>query len=161
MRKPTHSQIAALAYKLYVEDGKPEGEAESHWHRAVEILNHPETYSDDNVLSPPSEPEINRALDAKAQDLDTGLPSDPHSGSNAFHQRIEVAVDSRDKKKAARMKQALSSLKGIERVQPGGAGETMQIFFDARRTNPAAIHEALSGSRDDEEAVSTLSDERD
>jgi hypothetical protein len=152
MRKPTHSQIAALAYQLYVEDGKPEGEAESHWHRALEILTHPETYSDDNILAPPSEPEITRALDEKAQTLDEGLPSDPHSGSNAFHQRIELAVGSNDKKAATRIENTLRRLKGIERVQHGGEGETatVQIYFDARRTNPAAIHEALAVSKQDE-----------
>jgi hypothetical protein len=145
MKRPTQAQIAALAYQLYVEDGKPEGEAESHWHRAVEILTHPETYSDDNILSPPSEPELNPALDAKAEILDTGLPSDPYSGKEAYHQRIEVAVGPRDKKAASRIQEALRSLRGIERVQAGSQGETVQIFFDARRTNPAAIHEALTG----------------
>jgi hypothetical protein len=157
MSQPTHSQIAALAYQLYVEDGKPEGESETHWHRALEILTHPETYSDENILAPPSEPEITPILDAKAQPLDEGLPSDPHSGSQAYHQRIEVAVDGRDKKAAARMHQALRRIPGIERVQLGNQGATMQIFFDARRTNPAAILEALTGSAEEE---ATLNDER-
>lgn len=162
MRKPTHSEISALAYKLYVEDGKPDGEAESHWHRAMEILSHPETYSDDNILSPPSEPELTPALEAKAEAVDEGLPSDPHSGRNAYHQRIEVAVGSGDKKAAARMQQVLRSLPGVERVEAGSQAETVQIFFDARRTNPAAIHEALSASKKDAEAEEeAFSDERD
>ena len=144
MRTPSRSQIAALAYQLYVEDGKPEGEADAHWRRAEKILKHPENYSDDNILSPPSEPELTRALDAKAEILDADLPSDPHSGKKAYHQRIEVAVNSGEKKVATRVRDALRHLQGIEQVRISGKGETVRICFDARRTNPAAIHEALS-----------------
>jgi hypothetical protein len=160
MSQPTPAQIAALAYQLYVEDGKPEGEAEAHWHRALDILTHPETYSDDNILTPPSEPEITPALDARAQPLDEGLPSDPHSRSQAYHQRIEVGIDGREKKAAVRMQEMLRQVPGIERTQPGSTGETMQIFFDARRTNPAAILEALTASDGDEASAILYGDKQ-
>jgi hypothetical protein len=149
MKPPTYAQISALAYQLYVEDGKPEGEAESHWYRAQKILSHPGNRSGENILSPPSEPELDGALNAQAELLDGALPSDPHSGRNAYHQRIEVAVGTR--KAATPIQEILRSLKGVERVRNGDEGSTVQIFFDARRTNPAAIHEALSAPDPDPE----------
>jgi hypothetical protein len=151
MKQPTYAQISALAYRLYVEDGKPHGEAQSHWYRALDILRHPENYSDDNILSPPSEPELTRALDEKGHVLDEQLPSNPASGSNAYHQRIEVALDARDKKAAARIKNTLRSFKGVEKVQTGETEGTAHIFFDARKTNPAAILEALSDAAEEAE----------
>jgi len=35
-------QVAALAHKFWEDAGRPEGEAESHWFRAVETLAVPE-----------------------------------------------------------------------------------------------------------------------
>jgi hypothetical protein len=141
MREPTYAEISALAYQLYLEDGRPHGEAEIHWHRAVEILRHPETFSPDNVLSLPSEPEINRTLDAKAEVLDSGLPSDPHSGPKAFHQQVEFAAGER---KLAAIRKELKSIAGVESVEKGSARGTVRIAFDARRTNAAAIIDALT-----------------
>ena len=141
MREPTYAEISALAYQLYEEDGKPEGEAEYHWHRALDLLRHPETFSPDNVLSPPSEPEINRTLDAKAQVLDRGLPSDPHSGPNAFHQAVEFAAG---KRKASTIRKALKGMDGVTAVEDGAERGTVRIAFDARKTNAAAIIDMLT-----------------
>ena len=146
MRQPTYAQVSALAYKLYEEDGRPEGEAESHWHRALDILTHPENYSDENVLSPPSEPELTRALDAKTLPVDVGIPSDPYSARDAYHQHIEVGIEGRKDRAVAKIKEALRSLKGVEQVEAGKKPRTVRISFDARHTNPAAILESLSGN---------------
>ena len=148
--EPTPREIARLAYRFYVEDGKPEGCAEDHWLRAEAFLLHPENHSDLNLLTMPSEPEITPALDEKAKDLDQFLPSDPHSGEDSMHQRIDIAIDSRARNKTEQdFKGALKNLQGIQRVKADGA-DRMTIFFDARRTNPAAIHEALSARDVDE-----------
>ena len=141
MREPTFAEISALAYQLYVEDGKPEGEAEHHWHRALDLLRHPETFSADNVLSPPSEPEINRTLDARAQVLDRDLPSDPHSGPKSFHQQVEFAAEGR---KIASIRKSLQDLDGVTSVESGAERGTVRIAFDARKTNAAAIIDLLT-----------------
>jgi len=141
MREPTFAEISALAYQLYVEDGKPQGQSENHWRRAEDILRHPETWSAENVLSPPSEPEITRALDAQAQVLDTNLPSDPRSGPKAWHQHVEFAAK---KRTVAEIRKALRGMPGIESVAAGSEKGTVSITFDARRTNPAAIIDLLT-----------------
>jgi hypothetical protein len=141
MREPTYAEISALAYQLYEEDGKPHGQAAHHWHRAVDILRHPETFSPDNILSPPSEPEINRNLDAKAEVLDQGLPSDPHSGPKAFHQEVEFAAGAR---KVTAIRKALKGITGVKSVENGTERGTVRIAFDARKTNSAAIIDALT-----------------
>ena len=141
MKEPTYAEISTLAYQLYLEDGKPDGEAESHWHRAEDILRHPETFSPDNVLAPPSEPEINRNLDARAEVLDRDLPSDPHSGPAAFHQHLDFAAGTR---KAAAIRRDLKGINGVETVEKGASEGTVRIAFDARKTNAAAIIEALT-----------------
>ena len=44
--KPTHAseeEIRALAHKFWEEDGRPEGQAESHWQRAYLALTKPAT----------------------------------------------------------------------------------------------------------------------
>lgn len=33
-----HERIAAIAYSLWEEDGRPDGQAEAHWLRAVELV---------------------------------------------------------------------------------------------------------------------------
>lgn len=33
-----HDEIARLAYKIYEEEGRPEGHAEEHWCRAIRLL---------------------------------------------------------------------------------------------------------------------------
>jgi hypothetical protein len=141
MKEPTFAEISALAYQLYVEDGKPEGQSENHWRRAEGLLRHPETWSAENVLSPPSEPEINRALDARAQVLDANLPSDPRSGPKAWHQKVEFAAR---KRTVAEVRKALRGMPGIESVAAGSEKGTVSITFDARRTNPAAIIDLLT-----------------
>lgn len=35
---PLHDDIAHLAYRYYEEEGRPEGCAEEHWHRAEQVL---------------------------------------------------------------------------------------------------------------------------
>ena len=35
---PTHQEIAALAQRIYEEEGRPEGQAEAHWHEAERRL---------------------------------------------------------------------------------------------------------------------------
>lgn len=140
--QPQYEEIAKLAYQFYVEDGKPQGRSEEFWLRAEEFLQHPENHSGQNILAVPSEPELTRALDEKGRDLDTDLPSDPHSGDEAVHQRLELAIDRKEKKQdLSVLKKALKQLQGIEKIEPG-AGRVI-IHFDARRTNPAAIHEAI------------------
>ncbi len=141
LKEPTFAAISALAFQLYVEDGKPEGQAEIHWRRAEDILRHPENRSAENVLAPPSEPEINRALDAKAEDLDTHLPSDPRSGPKAYHQYFDFAAD---KRSVADIRKALKGAPGLESVESGRERGTIRISFDARRTNAAAIIELLT-----------------
>jgi hypothetical protein len=141
MREPTYAEISALAYQLYEEDGKPPGHADIHWHRALDLLRHPETFSADNVLSLPSEPEINRTLDAKAEVLDRGLPSDPHSGPRAFHQEMEFAAGTR---KVTAIRKALKGVAGVKSVETGRELGTVRIAFDARKTNSAAIIDALT-----------------
>jgi hypothetical protein len=141
LQEPTFADISTLAYQLYVEDGKPEGEAESHWHRAEAILRHPEMRSAENLLSPPSEPEITRSLDAKAEVLDAHLPSDPRSGPKAFHQYFDFAAD---KRSVAQIRKALQGAPGLESVEAGRERDTVRISFDARRTNPAALIELLT-----------------
>src|SRR5579871_1246265 len=115
-REPSVAEISALAYQLYVEDGEPAGQAEVHWRRAEEILRHPELRPADNVLAPPSEPELTRTLEAKAEEPDAGLPSDPRSGPEAYHQHLDFAADSRSTKE---IRQALKELAGIEAVEDG------------------------------------------
>jgi hypothetical protein len=140
--QPRQNDIAKLAYQFYLEDGKAAGHAEEHWARAEEYLRHPENYSDDNVLSPPSEPELTPGLDERARELDGDLPSNPASGEEAVHQRLEIATDEREEgPDATALQEALEMLPGIERVNLE-AGR-LQVEFDARRTNPAAIHDAL------------------
>jgi copper chaperone CopZ len=141
---PKPEEIAKLAYKFYIEDGKPVGCAKEHWLRAEEFLRHPENHADSNVLSVPSEPEITRALDEKARDLDQGLPSDPRSGKEAVHQWVEIASGPREERRdAAAIQEVLKHLPGVERVKVDPESGRVRIHFDARRTNPAAIHEAI------------------
>ena len=136
---PTVADISALAYQLYEEDGKPEGQAADHWRRAEAILLHPEMRPADNILSPPSEPEITRALDAKAEVLDAGLPSDPHSGPQAWRQSVDIAAEKRD---VAEMRRALSVLAGIEKLT--GGRETVRITYDSRKVSQATIIDRLT-----------------
>jgi len=42
-------EIAALAHRYYEEEGRPEGRAEEHWHRAQQELGH-------RQHTPPAEP---------------------------------------------------------------------------------------------------------
>jgi Protein of unknown function (DUF2934) len=139
--EPTPDDISRLAYQFYLEDGKPEGFALDHWKRAEEFLRHPENHSGKNVLAVPSEPEITRALDEKAVELDTDLPSDPRTGEEAVHQKVELAVDPQAKR-GQTLQAALKHLPGIERIHPQPDLKRVTIYFDARLTNPAAIHEA-------------------
>ena len=143
--KPSQDDIAKLAYQFYLEDGKPEGEAENHWARATEFLNSPQNHSGTNILSVPSEPELTPALDEKARDLDVGLPSDPRSDAEAaVHQKIELALDPKKAKPdMPSLKRALSHIGGIENLQTSADQSRVIVSFDARRTNPAAIHEAI------------------
>ena len=142
--QPSTEDIAKLAYQFYLEDGKPEGEAESHWARAEEFLRNPQNHSDTNVLSVPSEPELTRALDEKARDLDVGLPSDPRSDGNAVHQSVDLAFDPRRKNHdLPTLQQALKKIEGVEAVEAHEDAGRVTVRFDARRTNPAAIHEAM------------------
>jgi copper chaperone CopZ len=142
--EPTQEDIAKLAYQFYVEDGKPEGRAEDHWARAEEFLSHPENHSDENVLAVPSEPELTRALDERAQELDRDLPSDPRSGEQALHQQVAMAIDAKEGRQDVKtLEDALGHLPGIEGVEIDRKEGRVHIHFDARRTNPAAIHEAI------------------
>jgi copper chaperone CopZ len=142
--KPSPEEIAKLAYQFYVEDGKPEGRAEDHWARAEEFLLHPENHSDRNILAVPSEPELTRALDEKGRELDADLPSDPRTGEEAVHQQVELAVDRKVKRQnLPSIETTLKHLKGIERIETHRTTGRVVIHFDARRTNPAAIHEAI------------------
>jgi len=142
--EPTREEISKLAYQFYLEDGKPKDGAEEHWARAEAFLRHPENHSGQNVLAVPSEPELTRALDEKAQELDRELPSDPHTGDEAFHQRIDLAIDhDRKRQDVPALEQALEHLQGIERIEADPDDARVSIFFDARRTNPAAIHEVI------------------
>jgi copper chaperone CopZ len=142
--QPSHDEIAKLAYQFYLEDGRPEGESDSHWSRAEEFLRNPQNHSDTNVLSVPSEPELTQALDEKARDLDVGLPSDPRSDGKAIHQKIELALDPKKAKPdMPSLQRALAHIKGIESLQTSKDQSRVIVSFDARRTNPAAIHEAI------------------
>ena len=142
--KPKREDIANLAYQFYVEDGRPEGRSDEFWQRAEEFLSHPENHSDQNVLSVPSEPELTRALDEKSRELDTDLPSDTHTGEDAVDQKVELAVDRNEKRQDLKtLQHALAHLEGIEGIDPQTAEGRVVIRFDARRTNPAAIHEAI------------------
>jgi hypothetical protein len=142
--EPRQEDIAKLAYQFYLEDGKAEGNEAEHWARAEEFLRHPENYSDDNVLAPPSEPELTPALDERARALDQDSPSNPASGRDAVHQRLEIATDPRKEgPDATALQEALEMLPGIERVNLEEGSGRLQVEFDARRTNPAAIHDAL------------------
>lgn len=138
------SHIAELAYQLYLEDGKPEGQALDHWLRAANLLSHPENYSDQNILAVPSEPELTRNLQEKGAILDQNLPSDPHTGPEALHQCVDVAVAGKQKLEEVKaIKRALKRLKGVERLEPDLKSGLVSIYFDTRQTNPAAIHEAI------------------
>jgi hypothetical protein len=139
--EPRREDIAKLAYQFYLEDGQAEGNADEHWARAEEFLRHPENHSDRNVLAPPSEPELTPALDEKAIELDRDLPSNPQTGEEAVHQQMEIANDSHQGVESLR--RALRGLRGIEQVEEEDAAGRILIRFDARRTNPAAIHEAI------------------
>jgi len=142
--KPNPSDVARLAYQLYVEDGKPEGQAEEHWQRAMDLLCHPENHSDHNLLTVPSEPELTPQLQEKGQVLDRNLPSDPHTGAESLQQRIEIAVSGPQAREEVRaIRQALKRLKGILRVSSALRSGLVHIHFDASQTNPAAIHEAI------------------
>ena len=143
-KAPTVAEISALAFQLYEEDGRPEGEAETHWRRAEEILRHPEARHADNILSPPSEPEITRTLDAKAKILDAGSPSDPHSGPQSWRQFVDVAAENRG---TTEIKKALQGLDGIV-TTIGGKG-TVRITFDARKVTPSAIIDRLTPANSD------------
>lgn len=140
--EPRREDIARLAYQFYLEDGRVAGREEDHWARAEEFLRHPENHSDSNVLSPPSEPELTPALDEKALDLDQDLPSNPQTGEEAVHQHMEIAADPGGLKSGT-LEQVLRRLKGIEQVEAKDGTGRILIRFDARRTNPAAIHEAM------------------
>jgi copper chaperone CopZ len=139
--EPTREDIAKLAYQFYLEDGQAPGQEEEHWARAEAFLRHPENHSDSNVLAPPSEPELTPALDEKAVELDRDLPSNPQTGEEAVHQHMEIATDGNNG--ADTLRQALRGLRGIEQVEAAEGTGRIQIQFDARRTNPAAIHEAI------------------
>jgi copper chaperone CopZ len=142
--EPRREDIAKLAYQFYLEDGRVAGREADHWARAEEFMRHPENHSDSNVLAPPSEPELTPALDEKALELDRDLPSNPQSGEEAVHQQMEIATDPREPKKSTgSLRQALRGLPGIEKVDVEDSSGRIQIRFDARRTNPAAIHEAI------------------
>lgn len=137
-------EVAKLAYRFYLEDGKPEGRASDHWLRAEAFLLHPENRSDQNILAVPSEPELTRALDEKGRELDRDLPSDPRTNGDAVHQTVELAIDHREKREdVATLKKILKHLKGIEGIEVDAKAARVSISFDARRTNPAAIHEAI------------------
>jgi copper chaperone CopZ len=137
-------EVAKLAYQFYLEDGKPEGRAEDHWARAEEFLRHPENRSDQNILAVPSEPELTRGLGEKGRELDRDLPSDPGSNGAAVHQRIELAIDHNEKRQdVATLERILKHLQGIEAIEVDEEKARVSISFDARQTNPAAIHEAI------------------
>jgi hypothetical protein len=139
--EPTREAIAKLAYQFYLEDGRAAGREEEHWARAEEFLRHPENHSDSNVLAPPSEPELTPGLDEKALELDRDLPSNPRTGEEAVHQHMEIANDRH--LGAAEWQRVLRGLSGIEKVEEEDDAGRILIRFDARRTNPAAIHEAI------------------
>ena len=142
--QPNPEEVAKLAYRFYLEDGKPQGRAEDHWARAEEFLQHPENHSDQNILAVPSEPELTHALDEKGRELDRDLPSDPRTDGDAVHQRVELAIDHREKREdVATLKKILKHLQGIEKIEVDAKSARVSISFDARRTNPAAIHEAI------------------
>jgi copper chaperone CopZ len=142
--QPNREDVAKLAYQFYLEDGKLEGRADDHWARAEEFLRHPENHSDQNILAVPSEPELTRALDEKGRELDRDLPSDPRTDGDAVHQHVELAIDHGEKRQdVATLKKILKHLKGIERIEVDAKSARVNISFDARRTNPAAIHEAI------------------
>jgi hypothetical protein len=116
---PTQKQISELAYALYVEEGRPEGRADWHWNRAVEIL---------------SQPPI--------------LPSDPHSGPEACYQHIDLAVDHRSgQATSGEFIRTLLALKGVKKADPSEHGQTIRITYDARHTNPAAIFDAIEARK--------------
>jgi hypothetical protein len=162
--QPPREEIAKLAYQFYIEDGKPTGCAKEHWARAEEFLNHPENHADSNLLATPSEPEINQALDEKARELDQNLPSDPRSGEDAVHQWFEIANEQPKERQNGRAKsprkleEVLKGLPGIERIKVVNGADRLRIHFDARRTNPAAIHEAILERKADEAFEAQYSD---
>jgi len=41
VRRPTHEEIAARAYAIWLREGKPSGRAEAHWHAAERELDAP------------------------------------------------------------------------------------------------------------------------
>jgi copper chaperone CopZ len=95
------------------------------------------------VLSPPSEPELTRALDEKSKPLDQDLPSNPAAGGDSVHQKMEIATEPRSPKDTGSLRQALRKLPGVERVDVKDGSGRVEVRFDARKTNPAEIHEAL------------------
>lgn len=36
-RQPSEERVRAIAYALWEEEGRPDGRADEHWHRAMEI----------------------------------------------------------------------------------------------------------------------------
>jgi Protein of unknown function (DUF2934) len=127
MSMPTRERIAEVAYLLYIEEGRPEGKADGHWRRAEEIL----------------------AADH--------LPSDPHSGPEAYHQQVTVAVDRRNDRTAAKaILKLVQALRGVESADLNEEGTSIKISFDARRTNPAAVFDAIEASRKAEDVTESF-----
>lgn len=61
MEKPLHDQIAAMAYRLYLENGRRDGRDWEHWFRAEELLRR---QARDNVVQPNVPQEV-RPLDPR------------------------------------------------------------------------------------------------
>lgn len=80
----------------------------------------------------------------------THNPADPRDPRHAFHaekpvlEKFDIAVEgNRPVEHAHRIERLLKGTRGIRQVAPHLTEERVTIAYDARRTNPAAIHELL------------------
>jgi len=139
MREPTYAEISALAYRLYEEDGKPHGESEIHWHRALDLCDIPRPFPRQRALAAFRAGD-HRTLDAKAEcSIKACRPirTAAQGVSPAGGIRRRNTQDRDDP-------QGLKDVDGVTSVENGEERGTVRIAFDARKTNAAAIIDLLT-----------------
>lgn len=69
---PTDQDISNAAFFLWLDEGKPEGRAEAHWHRAKEMLTRTDTEA---ALQTPAKKRNSRAKNSPAEVTEKAAPA--------------------------------------------------------------------------------------
>jgi copper chaperone CopZ len=73
-------------------------------------------------------------------------PFDPRTADEPILETFEFAVEGdHPEEHALRIEKILNSHKGIHLVKAHPSEQRVEVTYDSRETNPAAIHDALEG----------------